>query len=70
MDVLDKVMDTYPWVTIDKTIDRMIDKVILEMNPQILDDELNDVLDDGDNRLDAINYLIEKLQKIKRDNYE
>lgn len=62
---LDTIMSTNPWETVDQAIDHLIDKVVLQMNPQMLDDQLSDTLDDPDERDNAIEYLIDKLQKIK-----
>lgn len=58
-----RFMASDPWRTIDQSLESLIDKVILEMNPGLLDDQINDYLDDWDEREDAIKYLIEKLQK-------
>lgn len=59
-------MASDPWRTIDNSIESLIDKVVLEFNPQTLDDDIPDTLDDWDNRVEAIDYLIEKLSKIKK----
>lgn len=61
----DRIIETNPWNTVDKEIDVLISKVVLQMNPEVLDDDLNDLLDDWDNRENAIDYLIDKLIKIK-----
>jgi hypothetical protein len=58
-------MASDPWRSIDQALESLIDKIVLEFNPETLDDDINDVLDDWDNRSDAIDYLIEKLQKMK-----
>ncbi len=60
-----RVMASDPWRTIDNSLESLIDKVVLEFNPQTLDDDIPDTLDDWDNRVEAIDYLIEKLQKAK-----
>lgn len=60
-----RVMASDPWRTIDNSLESLIDKVVLEFNPQTLDDDIPDTLDDWDNRVEAIDYLIEKLSKIK-----
>lgn len=59
-------MASDPWRTIDNSLESLIDKVVLEFNPQTLDDDIPDTLDDWDNRAEAIDYLIEKLSKIKK----
>lgn len=61
-----RVMASDPWRTIDNSLESLIDKVVLEFNPQTLDDDIPDTLDDWDNRVEAIDYLIEKLSKIKK----
>lgn len=63
-----RVMASDPWRTIDNSLESLIDKVVLEFNPQTLDDDIPDTLDDWDNRVEAIDYLVEKLLKIKEGN--
>jgi nitrate/nitrite-specific signal transduction histidine kinase len=60
-----RFMASDPWRSIDQALESLIDKVVLELNPDTLDDNINDTLDDWDNRVEAIDYLVEKLQKQK-----
>ena len=60
-----RFMASDPWRSIDASLDSLVDKIVLEMNPQTLDDDIEDVLNEWDNRENAIDYLIEKLQKMK-----
>lgn len=60
-----RFMASDPWRNIPDALESLIDKVVLEFNPSTLDDDIPDVLDDWDNREEAIDYLIEKLQKMK-----
>lgn len=51
---------------IDEKLELLIDQTILDSNPQVLDDEIEDLLENWDERYNAIEYLIEKLEnKIK-----
>lgn len=59
-----RFMASDPWRTIDQSLESLIDKIVLELNPQTLDDQIDEVLNDWDNRKDSIEYLIEKLQKL------
>ena len=54
-----------PWASVDDKINELIDKVILDFSPETLDDDIPDLLDDWDNRENAIEILIDKLQKMK-----
>lgn len=67
MNDLDLIMDTNPWESVDDSIDKLISKRILELNPKIPDGDLNEVLDDSDNRAEAVDDLILKLIKIKKE---
>jgi hypothetical protein len=60
-----RFMASDPWRTIDNSLESLIDKVVLEMNPQLLDDQINEALEDWDNRETAIEILIDKLTKMK-----
>lgn len=60
-----RFMASDPWRTIDDSLESLIDKVVLEMNPQLLDDQINEALDEWDNRETAIEILIDKLTKMK-----
>ena len=63
-----RLIKSNPWNSVEDSINELVDKIILEMNPQTLDDDIPDVLDDWDNRENAIEYLIEKLQKLLKGN--
>lgn len=58
-----RFMASNPWRTIDDSLESLVDKVIYELNPDMDDTEEN--MNDWDNRLEAINYLVEKLVKMK-----
>lgn len=53
-----------PWRSIDDALESLIDKVVLELHPDTLDDDINDLLDEWDNRTEAMHYLIKKLLKM------
>lgn len=59
-----RFMASDPWRTIDQALESLIDKIVLELN-QTTDENIARDLDEWDNRVDAIDYLIEKLQKMK-----
>lgn len=61
----ERLLKSNPWRNIPESLNDLIDKVILEFHPQLLDDDIPDAVDDWDNRVEAIDYLIEKLQKQK-----
>lgn len=54
-----------PWASVDTKIDELIDKVIFEFTPEMLDDDIPEQLDDWDNRVNAIEIIITKLEKMK-----
>lgn len=56
-----------PWRGVDESLESLIDKIVVEFNPEVLDDDLPDVMDDWDERLNAIDYLINKLLKMKEE---
>lgn len=60
-----RLIKSDPWTSLDDKLNEVIDKVILEFSPNTLDDDIPDVLDDWDNRENAIEILITKLQKMK-----
>lgn len=60
-----RLIKSDPWTSLDDKLNEIIDKVILEFTPNTLDDDIPDVLDDWDNRENAIEILITKLQKMK-----
>lgn len=62
-----RIIQTNPWKDIDQSIEDLIDKTILEFNPEVLDDDIPDLLDDPDQQSEAIDYLIEKLKKLKEE---
>lgn len=62
-----RFMASDPWRTIDQATESLIDKVVVEFNPEVLDDDLPDVMDDWDERKNAIDYLIDKLSKMKEE---
>lgn len=65
MNIHPRVMGADPWINTDEALNRLIDKVILEKFPNTLDDEIPDVLDNGDNRIDAMHTIIMRLLKMK-----
>jgi hypothetical protein len=67
MSALDIIMETNPWETVDDAIDKLISKRVLELHPDIKDDDLSDVLDDWGNRADAIDDLVSKLIKMRKE---
>lgn len=60
-----RVIKSDPWTNLDQKLNEVIDKVILDFTPNTPDDDIPDVLDDWDNRENAIEILIDKLQKMK-----
>lgn len=46
---------------------KIIDDLIMESNPQVLDDDLPDLMADGDKRSDAIDKLIKIIEFYKED---
>lgn len=60
-----RLIKSNPWNTIDDSLGELIDKIILEFNPQVLDDDIPDTLDDFANRNEAIEYLLKKLLTMK-----
>lgn len=52
-------------INIDQKIESLIEEVIVAMNPMLLDDDYPDAIGDWDNWEEAIDYLIDKLNKIK-----
>lgn len=64
-DLHPRVIRANPWNSIDENLNELLDKIILEVHPNILDDDIPDTLDDWDNREMAIEYLIDKLTKMK-----
>lgn len=48
---------------IDEKLNRLIDDVIMELNPELLDDDYPDAYEDWDKRVEAMEYIKEKLQK-------
>lgn len=54
-------------MTIDDKINELVEYVMIEMEDILLDDDIPDFLDHNwDARAEAIDYLIEKLEKIKK----
>lgn len=60
-----RLIKSDPWASIEEKIDELIDKIIFELTPEMLDDQIEDELNDWGNRENAINILIDKLQKMK-----
>lgn len=52
-------------MTINEKLEELIDEVIIMLNEPLLDDMYPDTLEDFDNRIEAIEYLEDKLLKIK-----
>jgi hypothetical protein len=60
-----RLLATDPWSSVDQYMDRLIDKVIIEMNPETqTEEQLKSLLEDTDNRQNAIDWIISKLVKI------
>jgi hypothetical protein len=49
------------------TLSELIDEIITDNHPEVLDDDLSDVLADGDNRDEAINDLIKMIEFYRED---
>lgn len=45
-------------------LESLIDQIIIDLNPSTLDDDMADLTADMDNRLEAMEYLHEKLGKM------
>lgn len=58
------MIDTRPWESTPEKLSSLIDSIILDFHPETLDDDIEDLLDDADNRLEAMEYLHEKLGKM------
>jgi len=52
-------------MNINTLIKELIEYTIMELNPGHVDDDMPDLLDDWDKRIEAIDYLVEKLLKMK-----
>lgn len=50
-----------------KMLDGLISQIITELNLSAPDDELQDLIEDADSRLEAMEYLHEKLGKMIRE---
>ena len=62
-----RVMNSDPWKSIDQSLEALLDKIILEFSPNTPDDDIPDLLDDWDNRENAIEILQTKLSRMKGD---
>ena len=60
-----RIIKADPWQTVNSQIESLIDKIIIDKNPLALDDEMNDLLDNPENREKAIDKLVEKLEALK-----
>lgn len=58
------MIDTRPWESTPEKLSGLIDSIIIDFHPGTKDDDLEDLLDDADNRLEAMEYLHEKLGKM------
>jgi len=63
----DQIMKSNPWEKTGDTLERLIDKIILDFNPGATDDQSVELIEDPDQRLEAIEYLHEKLGKMIRE---
>lgn len=52
---------------IKKQISGIIDSLIMDGNPQVLDDELPDLMANGDKRSEAIDMLIKMIEFYRKD---
>ena len=52
-------------MTINDKIEKLIDEVLIELNEPVLDDMYPDMLADWDRKLEAIEYIEEKLLNMK-----
>jgi hypothetical protein len=51
--------------SIEERLDDIVDEIVYENHPQALDDDLPDIMDDGDNREISINQIITLLERMK-----
>jgi hypothetical protein len=65
--ILDRLILTEPWKTTDDLLENLIDKEVLVRNPQVLDDDLEDIMNDWGERIEAIDAIIYKLEAIKKE---
>jgi hypothetical protein len=52
-------------MTLDEKIEEMINELIIDFNKPSVDDDYPDLIDNWDNRVEAIDYLIELVLKKK-----